>query len=671
MMYTAQICDIYEAGRHTLSDVLPSEWAMQHMRVTEGKFQGPLDYSRTPYSVDIVNCMSPNHPANNVVVMGGSQWGKTRSVIEPVLAYYISEHPCNMGYMTGHTDLSDEAMQKLDTAIDNTLVNGESLRHRIRNMSLRKKNQRTGDTARKKEFDGGSLVSLSATNHKLLRQYNFKLVIADDIEAAKKMSKESGDTVAMITHRTASYGRDKKILWVSTPELEQTSIIKKLFLKGDQRYWFIPCQECGVYIKLEWSVNIPGSKEKAGIWWKEDEHTGKLVRSSVCYVCPECGKSFTERNKRQFLLDGFWKPTAEPFDETWVSFHQSTLYSMAGMNDWATYVQQYLEANPKGKPQVEELYKPFVNLVLGLTYEPVNEAPKASAIMGNRRNYAPWEVPNRLSVSDGNGNIILLVCSADMNGVEDDARLDWAIYGYAESGAVYAIAHGSIGTFVPRENTLKEKVDRERWTYEHNKHNSVWGELDRIISTVFKTDDTEPRPMQVFMTGLDTGKHTKLAYDYIDRTNNYVVALKGDGEDKYLKYGLNVKWFKKGLERANLYILQVGLYKDHVADCMDLKWTPSEPIQPPGFMNFPTSEGGLYQWDNFYVHFESEHRTIVADSKGNMLFRWVKLNANSQNHQWDNFVYNLAVKDIILSVVGAEYKIKDFSWRDFVAVMTS
>jgi hypothetical protein len=73
-------------------------------------------------------------------------------------------------------------------------------------------------------------------------------------------------------------------------------------------------------------------------------------------------------------------------------------------------------------------------------------------------------------MSDGNGRIVLLTCAADMNGKVDDARLDFEIVAWAKSGASYSICHGSIGTFIPRENSLKEKNNCKTFDKEVNNY---------------------------------------------------------------------------------------------------------------------------------------------------------------------------------------------------------
>src|SRR5690606_30193319 len=147
--------------------------------------------------------------------------------------------------------------------------------------------------------------------------------------------------------------------------------------------------------------------------------------------------------------------------------------------DWAYYVQKWIDAHPISQPRDEKKFQTFQNVVLGLTYVGQSDAPEATAIMGNIRDYDIGIIPESISIQDENGKIVLLTCGADMNGKRDDARLDYEIVAHAENGTIYSITHGSIGTFVKGES--KKDDDRVKWTYQENMPNSVWPEFEKVL----------------------------------------------------------------------------------------------------------------------------------------------------------------------------------------------
>lgn len=689
--------EILDSGLHYLSDVWPDEWAEANMVVTAGRFPGPLNLDRTPYSRKILRALSPYSVFTDIAVMGGSQWGKTVTVVEPILAYYISQHPCNIGYLTGHTDLSEDAIKKFDDALDNS---GQSTV--IGSQSMRKGNTRSGDTLKSKEYPGGKLTMGSASNHKKLRQYNWKLTIGDDLEAANAQAKKSGSTVKMIEHRGSSYGDSAKRLWISSPELEDGSIIYPQFLKGDQQRWHIPCPHCGVMIRIQHSID-KGNGETAGFWWKKDKHTGLLVPGSVEYVCQECANSFDESKKYELNLAGDWIAGAVPSSPLFTSFQLSSLYSMAGSKTWEAYVRDWIDANPEGQPQREDLMKPLVNLGWGEPFKSTADSPKASQIQGNQRDYAVGTVPEKLSLKDGNGRIVLLTFASDVNGTvagvnkatENDARLDYEIVAWSETGASYSVVHGSIGTFVPRENQLKEKEERYKWTYEHGKENSVWPVVNEIIRQVYRGD--MGGAYMVNMPSVDIGAYSDLVEKFIDwsigqNPDNPVVGVRGHKEkDEYTLSGANVPLFTLGRARNDIYFLQVGLFKDRIANNMRLNWNRNEETQPAGFMNYPMGERYvcpvkakyhrllelpydgdlLYQADNFFKQYEAEQRKLAVNGKGDTVYRWEKLNSASQSHLLDCRVYGEANKEIIVKKLGKDLGEKEFTFVDYAKYITS
>jgi len=339
------------------------------------------------------------------------------------------------------------------------------------------------------------------------------------------------------------------------------------------------------------------------------------------------------------------------------------------MYDWDHYVRQYLEANPPGGKRSEGLHQTFVNVCLGQTYEQQGEAPKANQLQKNIRDYPVRRVPERLSVkSDGNGKIVMITCACDLNGKVDDARLDYEVVAWTESGACYAVVHGSIGTFIPLEGSKKKKVDRKHWTYDHHKQNSVWPKFQEALDHIYVTDSG--KKMKIFITGIDTGHYTVYAYEFIDKTNSHVVGLKGKDADRYIKFGVDVPSFKPARERGKLYLVEVNQVKDELASMMKLKWdSGNDDQQPSGFMNFPTPSEGLYLYSNYFSHFEAEHRVVETKEGEGVAARWVKKSSIAQNHMWDCFVYNIALRDILMSLICKEYKILKGTWADYVAAI--
>lgn len=660
-----QSYELLNLTRTKLSNILPSDWSEKNRVMTSdvSPYPGKFKYERTPYLREVVDHLSPNSPARVISVMKGAQIGFSTGVIESGIGWIIDQNPGNILLLTGHADLAEEAMSgKIDQMIDSC-----GLRPLIKPNTLRKRNQRTGDTNKSKEFPGGSLTSGAAGNHKLLRQRSVRYGFIDDYEAAKGSTKESGSTKEMIEQRYASYFQKMKLYFISTPELKQGSNIEPVYLLGDQRkyHWQCPC--CDDWIHLIWKTkNEQG--EEVGITWKLDDNH-KLISNSVGYICQSCGGFFNDSDKFNLNLNGKWIATAKTDSPGWVSYHLSSLYAPVGMYDWEYYVRMYLEANPPIGNPIQAKMKTFTNLVLGETWDDVVKKTDAKNLMMNVRPYKIGVIPESLSMKDGNGRILALTLACDLNGVEDDARLDWELVAWAESGSSYSVDSGSIGTFIPREGSKKYKEDRARWSYDINSNNSVWRDFDTLCKTKFMKDTHGG--IYPMIIGVDSGHYTKHAYDFIDSTKTPAFALKGKDVFKFSTIDKDTPIFRHGQERNKLFIVEVNKIKTNLSDLMQLRWYKDDgDPQPNGFMNFPEPSEGKYGYEKFFKHYESEHSSYDYDKGGvEVKIKWEKKSSNSQNHFWDVRIYNIALRDILASLICQEHKIKKGTWIEYVEIM--
>ena len=660
-LFAQQLINLVNNNRVVLSSLKPSEWAEKHIIMPE-PYAGPLRYKMTPYTREIIDCGAEDHPARRIAVMKGAQIGLSATVIMALLQWIIRENPANTFFTVGSPELVDLSSEKFDLSVDRS-----GTRPYLKSQIKRISHNKTGDTNIKKDFAGGYIKICTGNNHKNWRDVTLKYLILDDVETLKGATKQAGDMLDLIEQRVSAYYGREKIYYISTPEEDSTSIIKPLYLLGDQRKYLIPCPVCHEFIELVWqSPDVQG-----GIVWEVDQR-GKLIDNSVGYCCQKCAGYFKDNNKNKLLNEGYWHPTAEPFKKGNYSYHISSLYSFDGSFDWHHYVTKYLEANPWQQSRNEIKHRTFVNLCLGLTYTDQGEAPDAKGIKKNKGRYQVGVIPESLSMKDGNGRIILLTCAADMNGKMNDGRLDYQVKAHSESGATYSIIHGSIGTFKPKDGN-KDK-DRELWSYDFNAQKSIWVEFDKFLDTLFPVDTDKPNiKIPIAITGLDCGYLAKdretgkgLAYAFLETSRNYVRGVKGDKDDMYENLFRDKKPFKVSLERKDLYILTVGNYKDLLAQNMQLQWS-GEGEQPANFMNFPESSGGLYEDANFFDHFESEHRVIEKTKAGASMYMWKKKSSHLQNHMFDTEIYGMALRDIWVQEWADEMKYKNVQWQDYVA----
>ncbi|MBP1638965.1 MAG: hypothetical protein H6Q17_548 [Bacteroidetes bacterium] len=654
-----QLDDIFSLFHTHITTEQPSEWAEQNRVLTSEvtAFPGKASLDRFPYWKEPLNRLSPDDPARIITIMGGAQIGKSTNFIESGIGYIIKNHPGNIILTSADKELSKGQMAK---KIDQMIANS-GLAYLIRPNTIKKKNLKTGDTDSMKEFPGGSLMAQSIKAVDKIRQNSFRYGFFDDFEAAVRSEKQAGDVSDLLLMRFNSFKDKMKVCFISTPEIKQTSLIEPSFYNGDQRYYFMPCPCCGKPIRFEWFVKLENEKEHAGVVFEKDDHNN-LIEESVGYVCPECRNFFTEKHKKEMLANGQWVSTGIASRPDWFSYHISGLYSPPGFFDWTHHARQWLKIFPNAGIVKERQLQVFKNLVLGETYEEKKKEVNALLISRNTRDYEIGIIPNNLSVRDGNGKIVLLTCACDLNGMEEDARLDYEILAHSVSGTTYSIDHGSIGTF---QRGLSEE-QREKRSYFHGVPNSVWDEFKEIISREYPNQDGEV--MKIAITGVDTGFFTQLGYQFVDQQSvSIVVSLKGDSEEKKRPVSADTPFFKEGKERPNLYLVQSNQIKDTLSELMKLKYSKGYP-QPAGFMNYPTPSEGKYTYQ-YFEQYEGEQRNPILSANGiEIAYQWQKKTQQSKNHFWDCRVYNLALRDIFVKVVSKSIG-KPISWADFCALI--
>lgn len=661
-MLTEQFRDIFESIKTSEKLLSPADWAEKYRTLTSdvSTQQGKFKYAGTPYLREIVNTLSPYHPARIVGVMKAAQIGYTEGVIVNGILWMIANDPGNCLSLSANDELSKEMIEsRLDQGIQSC-----GIQHLIRPNTIRKRNSRTGDTSKSKEYSGGRLFAGGLKSiDKLGKQRSIKYGFFDDFDAADISDKEQGNIFELLQQRFATAARTGKQYYISTPQTRPSNI-ESIYEMGDQRKWRLPCPKCGAYIEILWQEKK--ENEDVGIVFKTDD-AGRLIEDSVGYVCQECGGFFKEKHKYEMNLSGEWHPTATPARPGIYSYHISAFVSAPWMYSWKDYVYKWLDIYKQGNESVSKK-KVFINLVQGLPYEEKQEQIKEGRLINNIRDYEIGTIPTQLSRDDGNGEIILLTFACDLNGTVDDARLDYDVWAHSESGSIYSVDSGSIGTYYTHN---RKNDNRTKWTYKNNEPDNVWDILTtQVLEKEYPTQDD--RNMKIFIAGVDTGYYTHYAYSFIDNyEGGMVYALKGDISDKFTKYNSNYPLYKPGRERNNLYILTTDMLKDDLSEMINLNWKEGDP-QPDNFMNFPQPGGGKYSNKYYFSQYEAEHKVIETNDDGDPVgWKWEKKTSSAQNHFFDVAVYNLGLRTIYAQVFCSmkEFGVKNATWADFSKIM--
>jgi phage terminase large subunit GpA-like protein len=651
-----QLAELLQAVPTKQMELLPSEFAEKNRTLTSdvSSIIGKFKYDYTPYLREVVDTLSPYHDLRIGVIMKAAQIGFTEGMIVNGILWLIANNPGNIMWLSANDALSKEAVEsRLDQGLQSC-----GIYHLIRPNTIRKRNQRTGDTSQYKEFAGGRLFAGGLQSvDKLGKQRSIKYGFFDDWDAAPIADKEQGNIFELLQQRFASSANTMKQYYISTPEVRPSNI-EKLYLMGDQRKWKVPCPKCGAYIELLWNGKIEG--EKVGIVYELDK-SGKLIEKSVGYVCQECGQFWTEKYKYDINLAGQWHATSESDRPGFYSYHIPAFYSAPGMYTWTDYCYKWIDIFKDGI-QSNSKRKVFKNLVEGLPWEEKQKKITSNQLAKNTREYEIGIIPNELSKKDGNGEIMILTCACDLNGTIDDARLDFEVQAHSANGSTYSVIHGSVGTYWPGN----KDENRAKWTYRNNQDNNVWDYFyNEVINIDYFTDDN--RTMRILKTAVDTGYYTHFAYGFIDSYPEQLFGIKGRQNEKYQKANADIPLFKPARERNNLYILEVDLLKDKLSELIFL---PLAEPQLAGTLNFPQPANGLYTVPGYFVQYEAEEKKIEESDDGEPIgWKWVRKYNSAANHFFDIAIYNMATRDVIARSVCKELGLKEWSWEIFCGVI--
>jgi len=665
-----------EAFRANITELTPVEWAEKNRVLTRDitNWAGPMQYKRTPYLIEIANSIMPNNSGQIFAIMKGSQIGFSIGGIFTMMGWVIGQSPSNMLFMVNDDAGIKRAMQG---PVDQ-MINSSGIGHLIRAQNTRGgRNQKTGDTVKGKTFPNGNLYTWSGQAIGSLSQISVKYGFYDEMERYPVADKKAGSLQSLIEERHKSFADTRKLYFISTPEIKQTSRIEPVYLKGDQRKYHLPCKCCGEMIPLIWNKTVEGLDGKVGVIF-DRKPNGELIEESVKYRCQKCGDTFDNTHLYDCYEDDLckWFPTAKPFNPIYRSYQISALYAPAGMYNWKYYAQKWCEIHPKGGNIRFEELKTFVNQCLGETWEERGREIKTNVLIKNTRSYEIKTLPDALSIQDGNGKIVLLTCAIDLNGAEDDARLDYEVVAWSETGSSYSLDHGSIGTFErskarrqkAAEKKLEEDESRIKWTYKINQKNNVWDEFKRTVMQQEYFAENEKKKLRVPIYGIDTGHFTEHANGFVYANDN-CYALKGKVDNKFTKFDADKGWYEKSSKQSKLYSVLGDRVKDTLSDQMMLTWDESLNIeQPPGFMNFPNPTDGKYLYKSFFHEFEGEKREIEINDMATAIgARWVKKHSSSPNHYLDTRVYNMALRNIFADMMCKASKVP-IGWDNFVKI---
>jgi len=358
------MADAFAAGFEPPPRLSVTAWADAHRRLpTKGAGEpGPWRTTRVPYSAEIMDCLSAEHPAKRIVFMKSVQSAGTEMGNNWV-GWFIDTQKAPMMIVQPTLDMAERwSKQRLAAMIEDC----PSLRAKIAPARARD----SGNTTLLKEWAGGVMVISGANSGASLRSMPARYVFLDEVDAYPQELEGEGDPIKLAEARTTTFPR-RKVFLVSTPTIESLSRIHKEWLASDQRRYHVPCPHCGHEQPLVWD----------NLRWPKGQP------DQAVYHCADCGVGIEEHHKTAMIDAGRWIAS---FPERPVAgFHINGLYTPTGLGlTWAELAAEWLEAAKDPARQ-----KTFINLRLGEVVADPNEKLEADDIQSRAGTYAAREVP--------------------------------------------------------------------------------------------------------------------------------------------------------------------------------------------------------------------------------------------------------------------------------------
>ena len=489
--------EAFREGLRPADPMTVAQWADRHRVLsTKGSAEpGPWRTDRTPYLREPMECLSPNSPYRRVVLMFGSQLGKTEVVLN-WLGAIIHLWPAPTLLVQPTLDMAKRLnRQRLEPLLRETPVLSELIAPaRARD---------SGNTMFLKEFRGGLFVLTGANSGSGLQSMPAAYLLADEVSSYPFEADDKGDPLENAEARTSTFPMGK-VLITSTPgtrgmcrithEFEQRSDRRQLAMR-------MPC--CGALEVLRWREHM-----------KWDTPDGDVFAQ-----CPACGERVSEHHKTSMLTGAQWQATAKG-DGITAGFHLPAWYAPAGWTSWGQIRDEFLRA--KTDPL---LLKGWVNKRAAEAWEDEAVAAiNADGLMARAQadGYSSGTCPE---------GVLLLLMAVDVQ----DTWLETTVWGFGRGEEMWRIWH--------------QKVEGSP------AYDDVWQQIDSIRKTQWPREGGGV--MTVRHCAVDTGGHfTQEAYEFCRaRAAEGVVAIKGSSTKAAPALGkgskIDVNWrgriVKKGL----------------------------------------------------------------------------------------------------------------------------
>lgn len=533
-------------------ELLVSEWADLHRRLSSkaSAEAGQWQTARTPYLREIMNAMSPTHPATDGDFKKGTQIGGSEGLYNAI-GFTVDQVPCPVMLVMPTVDTATIiSKQRLQPMFEITPVLAKKIGEQ--------RSRASDNTTLRKEYPGGMLLLRGANSGPGLRSTPVRMLFMDEIDAYPDDVDGEGDPCVLASKRTDQFGARAKRFTCSSPKIKGKSRIDRRYQRGTRAQYYVPCPHCDHLQTLRWEqmrwemerrrelvcgacgtiTELHGEQPAACPHCAAPVSADALRETATedvaeaWYECAACSARIDEHHKTAMLEE--W-PTGrarhvhetpglgEVLEENdphphaiwaWIggqmrrflprfrrplSWHVSALYSPLGWFSWRAAVMQFLEAKKGGYNEEtgESLLQVFTNTVLGDAYEVPGEQPQQEILKLRAEPYDRGTVP---------AGGLILTAFVDVQG----DRLEVAVKAWGRSDESWLIDY----QVIPYRLGVKQPGAPE------------WAEVLKLRDRGWP--HAGGQTVRITAMGIDSGYLTQEVYDFCRRwSHRHIIATKG------------------------------------------------------------------------------------------------------------------------------------------------
>lgn len=456
-----------------------SEWAdaNRYLSLESNPTGGKWHTDTVPYLREIMDTITDPH-YEKVIWMAPSQAGKTEGTELNFVGWIMDQDP---GPVLVIHETIDNARSWSKDRFEPMMRDTPCLRGKVSTArGLAAQEQISSNEVLHKSFPGGHITVVGSNSGAGLSMRPIRYILADEVDAWAPSAGEEGDQLDLAEKR-ATWFFNRKIVVISSPRLKATSRIEPLYLKSDQRKYYVPCPHCETYQLLVFG--------KETFCWEKGPG-GEHLPETAHFICVSCRGRIREQDKVAMLAKGEWRATfpGRPI----AGFRLWAAYSPVVL--WATLAQEYLDSHKN-----PEKYKVFVNTRLAETWEEKGDAPAWEPLRdrAEQSERQLWVVP---------AGVGFLTVGAD---VQHD-RIEYSVWGWGREEQSWLIGHDAV--------------------YGNTDTEEPYQLLEQKLAQQY-SQPSRGQLLPVLATFLDSGFKTQEVY-WFARTRGNVHAIKGANQSQ-------------------------------------------------------------------------------------------------------------------------------------------